>query len=183
MLSAAPIRGDGTYYQQLAQTEYYTKGGEPPGHWVGSGAEQLGLIGQAITTQSLKNLLGGFSSDGKEKLVNNAGKDSRQKGYDFTFSAPKDVSVLWAASPEWMKHEIRRAQQAAVEKAIKYLEDEALFTRRGKGGAITERAKASFINPNPSPARIRIGLNVDLLNHYAKNLLVDGVQRSLNCRV
>ena len=49
MLSAAPIRGDGTYYQQLAQTEYYTKGGEPPGHWVGSGAEQLGLIGQAIT--------------------------------------------------------------------------------------------------------------------------------------
>ena len=69
---------------------------EPPGHWVGSGAEQLGLIGQAITTQSLKNLLSGFSPDGKEKLVNNAGKDSRQKGYDFTFSAPKDVSVLWA---------------------------------------------------------------------------------------
>ena len=142
MLSAAPIRGDGTYYQQLAQTEYYTKGGEPPGHWVGSGAEQLGLIDQAITTQSLKNLLSGFSPDGKEKLVNNAGKDSRQRGYDFTFSAPKDVSVLWAASPEWMQQEIRRAQQAAVEKAIKYLEDEALFTRRGKGGSITERAKA-----------------------------------------
>ena len=106
MLSAAPIRGDGTYYQQLAQTEYYTKGGEPPGQWVGTGAQRLGLVGQAITTQSLKNLLNGFSPSGEEKLVNNAGKKTRQKGYDFTFSAPKDVSVLWAASPDWMKQEL-----------------------------------------------------------------------------
>ena len=142
MLSAAPIRGDGTYYQQLAQTDYYTKGGEPPGRWVGTGAERMGLIGKPITDDSLKNLLNGCAPDGSRNLVFNAGKENRQKGYDFTFSAPKDVSVLWAASPEWMRLEIQRAQQAAVERAILYLEDNALFTRRGKGGVITEKAKA-----------------------------------------
>ena len=141
MLSAAPIRGDGTYYQQLAQTDYYTQGGEPPGQWVGTGAARMGLVGQPITRESLKNVLQGFSPDGSDK-VGNAGKENRQKGYDLTFSAPKDVSVLWAASPKWMKTEIQQAQEAAVKRAIKYLEDHALFTRRGKGGATVESAKA-----------------------------------------
>ena len=33
------------YYLNLAREDYYVAGGEPPGRWLGQGAEALGLMG------------------------------------------------------------------------------------------------------------------------------------------
>lgn len=47
MLSIAALSGgQGNYYLALARDDYYLKGGEPPGQWLGKGAERLGLTAQ-----------------------------------------------------------------------------------------------------------------------------------------
>jgi len=135
--------GQGDYYLELAREDYYTKGGEPPGHWHGKGAKALGQKGQ-VTPDDLRSYLDGYSPDSKAALVQNAGKEDRQAGWDLTFSAPKSVSVLWSqASPE-IRKEIQAAQQEAVNKALSYLESEAGITRRGKGGGDKEQAGLVF---------------------------------------
>jgi len=146
MLSISPPMkgaGQGDYYLELAQEDYYTKGGEPPGKWYGEGTEALGVEGQ-VQAQELRKLLEGYSPDGKEKLVQNAGDDNRQSGWDLTFSAPKSVSTLWAVSDEETRKTIQHAQEKAVHAALDHIQGEAGFTRRGKGGEEIESAKLSF---------------------------------------
>ncbi|MDE1545718.1 relaxase domain-containing protein [Dechloromonas agitata] len=51
MLSSKGIKaGDAgsmaAYYEGLAKEDYYTNGGEPPGKWIGHGAERMGLDGE-----------------------------------------------------------------------------------------------------------------------------------------
>ena len=131
MLSIARMSaGSGDYYTSLAKEDYYTKGGEPPGHWYGKSAEALDLFGQ-VETEDLKAVLQGISPEG-DKLVQNAG-EKRQSGQDFTFSAPKSVSVVWANADQELRQKIQKAQSRAVDKALERIEELAL-TRRGKGG-------------------------------------------------
>jgi Ti-type conjugative transfer relaxase TraA len=146
MLSISPPMkgaGQGDYYLDLAQEDYYTKGGEPPGKWYGEDTESLGVEGQ-VQAEDLRKLLEGYSPDGKEKLVQNAGDENRQSGWDLTFSAPKSVSTLWAVSDEETRKVIQQAQEKAVHAALDHIQDEAGFTRRGKGGEEIESAKLSF---------------------------------------
>ena len=93
MLSIAALSGgQGNYYLKLARDDYYLKGGEPPGRWLGEGASALGLTGQ-VQRAEFKNLLRGYSRDGETPLIQNAGKPNHQSGWDLTFSVPKSVSV------------------------------------------------------------------------------------------
>ena len=85
--------GQESYYRELAREDYYLEGGEPPGQWVGKGAEKLALFGQ-VKPELLSELFRG-ELDGK-KLVQNAGTKNRTPGWDCTFSAPKSVSVAWS---------------------------------------------------------------------------------------
>ena len=132
--------GRGDYYTHLAAEDYYLKGGEPPGRWYGQGAADLELDGP-VGEEVFGRLLEGFSPDGREKLVRNAGQENRQPGWDLTFSAPKSVSVLWSQGDEATRKEIEAAQKAAVEAALAYLEEEASWTRRGHNGTERERAR------------------------------------------
>lgn len=141
MLSIGRIRSGGSYWLDLAKEKYFSEGGEPPGYWLGEGAERMKLDG-SIQRDELRALLKGFAPrDGETKLVKNAGKE-RQKGYDLTFSAPKDVSIAWALSGKETRSKIEEAHRRAVGKGIEFLEDYALFSRRGKDGVHFERAKA-----------------------------------------
>ena len=54
---------------------------------------------------------------------------------DLTFSAPKSVSVLYAVAGGEMSAALSDAHDRAVTAAVGYLEREACFTRRGRGGA------------------------------------------------
>ncbi|MCB0331266.1 MAG: relaxase domain-containing protein [Bdellovibrionales bacterium] len=145
MLSIAQMSGagQGDYYLELAREDYYLEGGEPPGVWVGEGARELGLSGE-VEKAELKNLLHGYSPDGEQALVQNAGKENRQSGWDLTFSAPKSVSTAWSQSEGEQRAAFQEAHQEAVNKALSYIENEAAFTRRGHGGSEREEAKLAI---------------------------------------
>jgi len=139
MLSIGAMgNGQGSYYVDLAAEDYYLKGGEPPGQWIGEGAALLGLSGQVEPKQFLK-LFQGFDAGGKP-LVQNAGATNRQPGWDLTFSAPKSVSTVWAVCDPEMRQAIQAAHFAALQGAVAFLEEGAT-TRRGKNGDIKEPAK------------------------------------------
>jgi conjugative relaxase-like TrwC/TraI family protein len=141
MLSVAALSGgQGNYYLALARDDYYLKGGEPPGRWLGEGAERLGLTAQ-VDGPALKHLLRGFSADGSQPLIQGAGSPKHQAGWDLTFSCPKSVSVLWSQAEPDTRKTIQEAQAAAVREALDYLQEAAAFTRRGKGGRTKERTE------------------------------------------
>lgn len=138
MLSIGSIGGSGGYYLDLAREDYYLEGGEPLGRWWGRGAEEIVGLGN-VQRDQLRSLLKGFSPDGYA-LIQGAGRENHQKGWDLTFSAPKPVSVLWSQADERTRAEIQAAHFEAVKAALGYLQDEAAFTRRGRGGQVLERA-------------------------------------------
>ena len=139
MLSISlPIKdaGKGDYYLELAREDYYLTDGEPHGLWHGGGANFLALPAQ-VKKEEFRNLLLGFSPDGRVPCVQNAG-GHRQCGWDFTFNAPKTVSVLWSQADPGTREQVERLHQNAVHHALDYLEATGGQTRRGKGGKTWE---------------------------------------------
>jgi conjugative relaxase-like TrwC/TraI family protein len=73
------------------------------------------------------------------ELAGQIAKDSRTRtqtvaGYDLTFSPVKSVSALWAVADPTVAAAIERAHQAAVNDALRFIEEHALFTRTGAQG-------------------------------------------------
>lgn len=140
MLSvAAMTSGQAKYYTDLARVNYYTHGGEPPGTWWGEAAASAGYTGR-VTDKSLKRAFDGVSHDGV-KLTHNAHCKSHRPGWDFAFSVPKSVSMLWSVAPEPERHAIQESLRAAVAAALEYVQDAAAYTRLGRGGTQWERVK------------------------------------------
>src|SRR4051812_43621056 len=77
----------------LSRSDYYIDGQEVPGHWGGKAAERLGLSGQ-VDRDSYFALCDNRNPATGDKLTPRD-KDNRRVGFDFTFSAPKSVSVLY----------------------------------------------------------------------------------------
>lgn len=122
---------------------YYLIGEVGLGIWHGGAVEALGFLVH-LTAESLQAAFDGFSANGLKELVQlQAWKDrQRQPAWDICFSPPKYLSCLWAvASPYW-RHRIEQIVLAAAKRAVDYLEEHAVFTRRGKYGARVEKAKA-----------------------------------------
>lgn len=140
-ISAAPINA-ADYFLRISGEDYYLNGGEPEGIWVGKGANLLGLS-EKVERQTLKNLLAGKTPGGSGWLVQvqeHADGRKRQCGWDLTFSAPKSVSALWSASDDSTRSEIQKSHFHAVKVAIGYLEENASYSRVGKGGLRQEKA-------------------------------------------
>jgi conjugative relaxase-like TrwC/TraI family protein len=134
--------GQASYYLGLAREDYYVSGGEPPGHWTGSGAASLGLTGE-VDPDQLYNLFDGLSPDGSRSLFQkqrHEGKASHRPGWDLTFSAPKSVSALWSQASEENRQKVQAAHDSAVKAALEYLQETAAFTRRGSRGLLMEPA-------------------------------------------
>ncbi|WP_279452370.1 MobF family relaxase [Aeromonas hydrophila] len=83
-------------------------------------------------------LCGGFAPNGKTPLCSVPG-ESHQPGWDLTFSAPKSVSIIWAAAEQSLRDKISDAQLVAVKRAVSFLENHAAFTRREHAGQRRER--------------------------------------------
>ena len=109
--------------------------------WCGRGAERLGLVGQIDNRQFGELFIGMLNG---KKLTQNSGRKGRHPGWDLTFSAPKAVSVLFATAEREISQEIRAAHFEAVQKALRYAENEAGMTRTGKRGHKVERADLVF---------------------------------------
>ena len=133
--------GQHAYYISLAREDYYTQGGEPPGRWFGQGARSLNLDG-LVREDTLSNLFRGYSPDGSHSLVQRQKKAEagiHRPGWDLTFSAPKSVSVFWSQSADATQQVVLECHRAAVDAALGFLEDEAVFTRRGAQGRASEK--------------------------------------------
>lgn len=129
--------------------DYYTKPGEVPGEWMGALADRLDLSGEVDREDYAAVLAGKHPGTGEvlvdrpapRKYVDADGRERRLDpilGYDVRFSSPKSVSLFYAvASPE-VRAAVLRAHDAAVSQAVSYLERNACFVQRGKGGKTIE---------------------------------------------
>ena len=144
MLSISPpVKGSegGKYYAE----SYYCEQAQNLGFLSGGGAKLLNHPGP-ITKEEFTNLLRGFSPDGKEKLVQNAGSDNRQSGWDGTFSGPKPLSVLYGLSSESYQRIIRSIIYRAGAEGGAVLEEVGGWSRRGKAGCELDKASLVFLD-------------------------------------
>ena len=143
MLSIGKLAlGQQRYYeQQVAQggDDYYSGRGEAPGEWAGSGADELGLAGQVSAAQ-FNALLEGRDPRAPGARLRAGNSEPTIAAFDLTFSAPKSVSVLFAVAPAEVSAALVEAHEEAVRAALGYLEETAVFVRRGAGGVRFEHA-------------------------------------------
>ena len=119
-LSAAQAE---TYY---TKEDYYSKEEKAhPTKWVGKGAAALGLSG-VVNQQNFSNLLAGKAPDGQSLTGRAVDPEKRRAGTDFTFSAPKSVSIAALVQQD---ERVLAAHHQAVSKALSVLEERYAQTR------------------------------------------------------
>jgi conjugative relaxase-like TrwC/TraI family protein len=111
-----------------AQDDYYSK--EGVGVWMGKGAERLGLEG-TLDSARFRELLDGKLPDGRSiHATYDAQKGRKRHGWDFTFSAPKSVSMQALIGGDGR---VLRAHEHAVAKALSVLEAHAIARKKANG--------------------------------------------------
>src|SRR5207248_2849486 len=122
-----------------ASADYYSEGQEIVGAWGGIGAQQLGLDG-IVDQPSFDRLCDNLDPATGRPLTVRTLSD-RTVGYDFTFSVPKSVSLLYALSGD---RDILDAFRSAVDETMRDVEAE-MKTRVRKGGKDTDRATGNMV--------------------------------------
>src|SRR5579864_301931 len=107
--------------------DYYSEGQEIVGCWGGKGASRLGLEG-TVDKFSFERLCDNLNPRTGKPLTARTNAD-RTVGYDFTFSVPKSVSLLYAMSGD---QGILDAFRGAVDETMREMEAE-MKTRVRKG--------------------------------------------------
>src|SRR6204780_543992 len=130
--------------------DYYSEGQEIVGSWGGKGASRLGLEG-TVDKLSFERLCDNLDPRTGQPLTVRTRND-RTVGYDFTFSVPKSVSLLYAMSGD---QGIMEAFRAAVDETMREMEAE-MKTRVRRRGQDTDRVTgnmtwAEFIHTTSRP--------------------------------
>ena len=103
----------------------------------GTLATPLGLEG-LVRPDDLQSVLAGVDPATGEQL--HRAKNRKVPGWDLTFRAPKSVSILWGLGEPAIAGQVVAAHEAAVARAVSYMEDVAAWTRTGHNGIHRERA-------------------------------------------
>src|SRR6202167_3205229 len=133
-----------------ATADYYSEGQEIVGSWGGKGASRLGLEG-TVDKFSFERLCDNLDPRTGEPLTVRT-RTERRVGYDFTFSVPKSVSLLYAMSGD---QGILDAFRASVDETMREMEAE-MKTRVRMGGKDENRTTgemtwAEFIHTTSRP--------------------------------
>jgi conjugative relaxase-like TrwC/TraI family protein len=123
----------GSYYLESVakgRDDYYVGRGEAEGRWMGSGLGALRLDGEVASADFLAIIAGRHPRTG-EWLGREPRGGQRTPGFDLTFSAPKSVSVVWGLAGEAVTEQVQGAHDIAVAEAMRFVEEQAAFTRRG----------------------------------------------------
>ncbi|MBD2680898.1 MULTISPECIES: MobF family relaxase [Nostoc] len=103
---------------------YYQEGSS---RWSGKGAKKLGLEGAVDNKETFSNIVNGLSPDGSQHLCARKLESSqRRAATDFTFSAPKSVSLQALVGGD---ERLITAHQLAVEKTLALIEERYSYTR------------------------------------------------------
>jgi conjugative relaxase-like TrwC/TraI family protein len=162
MLSVSKLSpGQEAYYERSVADgidDYYAGRGESPGVWIGRGAAELELEG-VVGDGELGRLISGrhpltgavlrAQAPKKQTAVERIDPATGDRylevkplkpvaGYDLVFSPPKSVSLLHALGGEEVRHAVDQAHLAAWQAALRYLEQRACVTRKGKNGRVRE---------------------------------------------
>ena len=103
-----------------------------PGRWIGEAAAALGLDGP-LESSGFRALLEGRHPRTGRPLPSASFTPSSVCGFDFTFSAPKSASVVFALGGEDVARRVVDVHLEAVEGAVRYLERHALSAARRQG--------------------------------------------------
>ena len=128
MLSVSRIKGASRAAAYYGRDDYYVTGeADAPGlKWGGKGAERLGLRDTA-REGDFKEVLSGGNPDPSGPAISSAARErGHHPGWDFTFSAPKSVSVAILVGGD---KRLDAAHDRAVAKAMDYAERHLSFTR------------------------------------------------------
>jgi len=133
MISINPIGNSTTAAHYYSEADYYAenKGDGIESTWRGNGAQALGISG-SVNHEDLKSLMEGELPDGTLLgRVNADGNREHKRGWDFTLSAPKSVSVLALAAGDVR---LIKAHNDAVDTAMAHMEERYAVTRQGVDG-------------------------------------------------
>ncbi len=119
--------------------DYLSEGQELVGTWGGKGAQMLGLVG-LVDKESFERLCDNRDPRDGTKLTVRDGAE-RTVGYDFTFSVPKSVSLLYAMTED---KEILKAFRSAVDETMRAMEAE-MKTRVRTKGRDAERVTGNWV--------------------------------------
>ncbi|MFL5241535.1 MAG: MobF family relaxase [Gemmataceae bacterium] len=123
----------------FAVADYYSEGQELVGLWGGKGALMLGLSG-TVDQFAFERLCDNLDPRTGDPLTVRT-RTERTVGYDFTFSVPKSVSVLYAMSGD---QDIMDAFRAAVDETMREIETE-MKTRVRMGGKDENRSTGNMV--------------------------------------
>lgn len=125
MLSSSNLKSEqaDSYFEQ---DDYYSKEEGPGGsRWLGEGAKKLGLEG-GVEKKDFSQLLKGYSPGGDRLFSREIDQKKRRAATDFTFSAPKSVSVAGLVQGD---ERVIEAHHFAVERSLAVLEERYAETR------------------------------------------------------
>ncbi len=128
------------FTRALAKADYYIQDApEVAGQWHGLGAELLGLGGE-VKQEDFFALCDNLNPETGERLTART-KADRRVLYDFTFDAPKSVTLAYEIGKD---ERIRGAFEEAVAETMSVMEG-AVKARVRKGGADEDRATANLV--------------------------------------
>jgi conjugative relaxase-like TrwC/TraI family protein len=127
------------YTQALSREDYYIDGQDITGHWHGVGARLL-VLPREVSKEAFFALCDNIHPRTGDTLTVRQ-KANRRVGYDFTFSAPKSLAILYALKKD---DRILTAFRAAVQDTMREMET-AIQTQVGKGGKQPPRTTGNLV--------------------------------------
>ncbi|MFG6094999.1 MobF family relaxase [Leptothoe sp. ISB3NOV94-8A] len=125
MLSTSNLSAHQAAHYYSKEDYYSQEEGVSPSRWLGQGAKKLNLSGD-VDTETFQQLLRGQTTDGQNLFSRKVNVDKRRAATDFTFSAPKSVSIAALVQQD---ERVVKAHHQAVAKALSVLEKRYAQTR------------------------------------------------------